>query len=276
MLTTISKRAGALAACIGILAACSSAGTNGMLPQQRSVAATATHRTLADFLAAQGTYCVPPSTGVPPGAAVVNGCVLYIPPDPNFNGWGVAAPAPYCADFTVAAVDYAGVINQYLIANGHASLGTTISGSVTERARKDGTGDVTVQINTRNALAWAGCDHTQTLNFALATLLFGNKPNDVLAGAPAALANSDYRIEYTEAHVGDPFPDLIEINFGQGGFAYVTQQFHASASGELQSAFGVPSGTRGQLVVGQNGLFKSVGKAAADGFTAEFVHITQK
>lgn len=288
MLKNTSRSIAAIAACISILAACSG-GNNGAIPagpdmhvQPRTTAAVSTHKSFADFLSAQGTFCVPASTGLPDGAALdSNNCVLYVPYAPNFQGWGVATPAPYCADYTVAAVDYAGLQNQYIMEhNGGTSLGTTITGSVTEHALPDGAGgEVTVVINAHNALAWAGCDATRTLNFATSTVLFGARPDSVIAGATPALANASFRIVYTEAHVGDAFPDLIELNFNpllQTEYAWTSMQFHATASGPLTAAYGVPNGTPGQLVVGQNGTFNQVGKGSIDGFTAEFIHITAK
>lgn len=270
---------------IGLLAACSSGArsalpqTQSTLPEGRFIAENATHRSLNDFLLAQGSCITPAEQGsLPPDAQIVNGCVLYTPPAPNFEGWGVAAPAPYCPDgYTVAAVDYAGVVNRWLVQNGHASLGTTISGSVNEKRNADGSGVVNVVINTHNALTWGGCDNTKTLDFVQALLLFGSKPGAVLDGATAAIGSSNFRIVYSEVHYGDPLPDLMYVVLpSQHEYQLQSLQFHSTADGPLAAAFGVPGGTSGHMVVGQNGTFNTVGKGAIDGFTAEFIHIAQQ
>lgn len=283
MLSTINARAIAVIAGAFLLSACSSSGTPNALvpsvqpPHQVPLAATAQHLSLADFLAAQGSCITPAEVGtIPPNAAVVNGCVLFVPNNPNYNGWGVAPTTPFCQYFTTAAIDYAGVINNWLIQNGHPSLGTTTSGSVTEKRMPDGSGQVTVELSTRNALSWGGCD--PNFDFATATVLFGNTPNAVLAGATAALGSSHYRAVYSELQYGvAPLQDLIKVNYGLNGYKWISQQFFSSSSGPLHSAFlGVPNGTPGQMVVVQNGTFNTVGKGAIDGFTAERVQITQK
>lgn len=283
MLGTINVRAIAVIAGAFLLSACSSSGAPNALvpsvqpPHQVPLAATAQHRSLADFLAAQGSCITPAEVGtLPEGAAIVNGCVLFVPTQPNFNGWGVAPSTPFCSEFTTAAIDYAGLVNTWLIQNGHPSLGTTTSGSVTEKRMADGSGEVTVELSTRNALSWGGCD--PNFNFATATVLFGNTPNAVLAGATAALGSSHFRIVYSEPQFGvSPFADTIALNLQLNGYHWISQQFFSSSSGPLHSAFlGVPNGTPGQMVVVQNGTFNTVGKGAIDGFTAERVQITQK
>ena len=272
MLSTIRLRAAVILACAGLFAACSSAQQPTAIP--RTVAANTAHRSLADFLAAQGSCLTPEEVGTPApgsGAQIVGTCVLFVPYAPNFEGWGVAPSTSFCNGYTVAAVDYAGVVNTWL----GSTLGTTISGSVNEERLHDGTNQVTVVMNTHNALAWAGC--APDFNFVDATVLFGNRPDAVLTGATPALANSVFRVVYTEPSFGAAFPDLVALNFNLGGYAWKSMQFHAEADGPLSSAFeSVANGTPGHLVIGQNGTFNTHGKGSIDGFTAEFIHLTTK
>lgn len=282
MLRALNGRAALAALCASLLSACSSGSQTSPIPsaqsiQQGSLPATATtqHLTLSDFLAAQGS-CITPAEGgpVPPGGQIVDGCLLYVPYAPNYLGWGVAPSTAFCSGYTTAAIDYAGVVNAWLVAHGHPSLGTTTSGSITERRLSDGSGLVSVQLNTRNAASWGGCD--PNFNFATATVLFGNRPDAVLTGATPALSNSNFRIVYTEPKYGQaPIIDLIRLGFAEnGGYRWVSQQFFSSGTGPLHSAFeGVADGTPGHMVVGQNGTFNTVGKGSIDGFTAEFVKI---
>ena len=53
-------------------------------------------------------------------------------------------------------------------------------------------------------------------------------------------------------------------------------KYRAEADGPLQAAYGVPAGTLGHLVISQTGTFHTVGRAEADGYTAEKLTITKK
>src|SRR5262245_52798106 len=79
-------------------------------------------RRLSDFLNAQGTD------------SFFNCCK---PPVPDYIGWTRPFSTP-AKDQRLALVDYAGVANGWLVKNGYPSLGTTISGSITERPLPDG------------------------------------------------------------------------------------------------------------------------------------------
>ena len=197
---------GGLAAAALILPACS--GSSGSPPVAPAYGGASTMskvhrndqtRSINDFVSVQGTFCVPPSWGVPPGAQIVNGCVLYVPPVENFGGWGTLKNTSYCpVGILLAAVDYAGLANDYIISQGGTSLGTTLAGTVNEHALSDGTAEVIVNLTTKNALAWGGCDPTGSVygfDFATATLLFGNQAPAVLTGATAALANSTMQLK---------------------------------------------------------------------------------
>jgi hypothetical protein len=55
--------------------------------------AQTTQRPISDFLETQGTFCIPNGSG---------GCFLFVPPVPNFVGWGDQAGS------LAVSVDYAG------------------------------------------------------------------------------------------------------------------------------------------------------------------------
>src|SRR5215831_8637758 len=97
-------------------------------------------RPLADFVNAQGsTTC-------------------FTPPAPAQIGWGTGPNKTNGnANLTpprFALIDYAGAEARYLALQGK-SLGTTVSGTVSERPLADGRALVTVDLQTDNALGWA-------------------------------------------------------------------------------------------------------------------------
>lgn len=237
-------------------------------------------RSITEFINAQGTFCAPEAWGVPPGAIVVNGCIIYVPPVANFEGWGTLKNTSWCpVGIPLAAVDYAGLANDYIVSQGGASLNTSFSGSVTEHANPDGTADMTVNLNTKNALAWGGCDPTGSasgFDFATATLMFGNQAPAVLGGAAPALANSQLQIKFSEPQVGARMPDLLEVGVTPG-YNLESLKYHGEADGPLQSAYGVPGGTPGHLVITETGTLHTVGQAQrGGGFTADKIQITTK
>lgn len=289
MFTRYVTRAGLAVALAIWLGACSSGSHSTSIVPAVDAARTQTaagtlnaaQRPISEFINAQGTFCFPESGGVPPGATVVNGCVIFVPPVLNFEGWGTPKSTPQCpTGIQLAAVDYAGLANKYLIQSGDQSLGTTMSGTITERPLSDGTAQVVVNLQTKNALAWAGCDPNGTtfsFNFATATVLFGNRAAEVANGAQAALASSHLQLVFTEPNMGAPMPDLLQLLAAPvTGQSLITMKFYATADGLLQSAFGVPAGTPGHLVVAETATLHTTGKAAADAFTAEEIHITAK
>jgi hypothetical protein len=67
----------------------------------------------------------------------------FIPPVPDYLGWiapppGVKTPASSYVGGNSASCDYAGLANEWLVQNGGPDLGTSFSGSVTERSLSDG------------------------------------------------------------------------------------------------------------------------------------------
>jgi hypothetical protein len=153
-----------------------------------------TKRTIEEFVAAQGTFCFD----------LGSGCFQFVPPLENFLGWTTSSPSA-----RAASIDYAGIADRYIKAQtGNArTLGTTFSGSVTERELADGRVLVSVDLKTDNALAWA----VESYDFAGGSLLVGVRAPQVLAGAAPVLGSSHLTVDFTLANSGDPLPDLLQI-----------------------------------------------------------------
>jgi hypothetical protein len=227
-------------------------------------------RPLSDFLSAQGTFCVDDGGG---------GCLLFVPPDPNFLGWQTMFPPPKLPIVRTrpevplfGAVDYAGLADAY--APGHEP---SITGTVTERVLRDGRALITVLLHTSNANAWvidldlAGDILDQIAN---KPTLFGHRPHDALLGAPQALADSLLHVEFIIPAPGGPLPDLLQlVNFGVEGMELEVLSFQSSAFGPLNAPFGVPDNTPGKLTISQVGLIPNFdkGRALADAFPVETV-----
>jgi hypothetical protein len=234
--------------------------------QTASNAAQTVHRPLSDFLSAQGSV------------SVFNCCAPMVP---DYIGWTRPFSTP-AADQRLALVDYAGVGNNWLVANGYPSLGTTISGNITERPLADGRAEVTVNLHTRNALAYvlpydvAGPINQNQIN----PLLFGFKPQDLLADSDKqpALGQSHLQVVFKNPAPGASLPDIVNA-FVLGntvpGQELVSFYFNATATGGLRAASGFPEGATGRLKVVQTGiLFRGPFKGAtSDGFPVEVVEL---
>jgi hypothetical protein len=197
--------------------------------------AQTTQRPISDFLEAQGTFCIPNGSG---------GCLLFIPPVPNFVGWGDQA-----GDLA-ASVDYAGLANA---CSGNA-FGTTMSGVITERALANGQAEDTVLLFTQNALTWVvGPLPNGMIDFVKSPVVFGhrwdtNSPTCTLNGASPALGTSFLHIKFTNTAPGAPLPDLIQLLFAPApGQRLVEYTFQANATGPLAN------GTPGTVTVVQTG-----------------------
>jgi hypothetical protein len=213
-----------------------------------------TQRPLDDFISQQGTFSWPD----PPG-------ILFLPPDPNFLGWGTnfaKTPVYY------AGVDYAGIANAYPSVNM-----PQFSGNVTERPLPDGSAEVTVLLQTKGANIWV-------IQFDLSNpdlqgqigsnpTLFGNYPKDVAHGAPQALADSNLHVVFTISAPGAPLPDLLQlVNFPGPEQEIKFIKFNAQAKGPLTDAF-VPGGAPGKCTIIQNGLYSVAIKQISDAFKGQ-------
>lgn len=192
-------------------------------------AATTTKRPLAEFVAAQGTYCFDDGAG---------GCLLFEPPVQNFLGQNDPVRG------LSMSVDYAGLADRWIVANGGESIGTKFSGTVTEKPLADGRARVTVVLNTKKALVWV----EDSPDFS-GPLLFGNKAPEVLAGARANTCSSSFRVTFINTAPGAPLPDLIQLAVvPEPGQEILSISTHCNAKGQLHAAYGVPEGTPGRAM----------------------------
>lgn len=219
-------------------------------------------RPLSDWLGAQGSFLAP---WIPGG--------LFVPPAPNFLGWYPGDEPPIVPQ-TFAAIDYAGLAHQTIVAmsGGTIDLGTTVSGSVSEHAMSNGRARITVTVHARIALTWATSDQN---NVATGPLLFGNRVTDVLAGAPPSLGDCTLRVVYINPAPGAPLGDLIQVAFfPEAGQQLLSLSIHATSSGQLRSAFGVPDGTPGRCTIVQTGVYHTSGGGnTADSWPAESIRL---
>jgi hypothetical protein len=202
------------------------------------------HRPLSDFLSTQGTTSV------------------FIPPVPDYVGTSDPALNIF------ALIDYAGLAAQWIVDNGGPSLGTTVDGTVTERALADGRARVTIHLRTTNALSWA----IEGFDFPNAPEIFGNRAQDVALGAEPALGHSDFKFEFINTAPGAPIPDLVvalALGMPPPGFELRFLGFHCVAAGPL------PDGSPAQMVDTQTGIFFPDGHAfpPLDAFPAEHIFI---
>ena len=176
----------------------------------------------------------------------VGGCLLFVPPDPNFVGWSTMFVPPKLPIVPsrpeiplFAGVDYAGLANAY--APGDEPQ---MSGMVTERILNDGRAEVTVMLHTKNANAWViDLDLSGDVLDQIANkpTLFGHRPIDVVNGAPQALGDSLLHVRFINPAPGAPLPDLVQlVNFGVPGIELTFLAFNMSATGPLTEEYGVP------------------------------------
>jgi hypothetical protein len=206
-------------------------------------------RPLSDFLDAQGsTTCFTPPAPAQLGWATGPG---------KTNGNANLTPPRF------ALIDYSGVEAKYLLDRG-IDLGTTVNGTVMERALADGHALVTVDLHIHNALGWA-YNITPTGDNNSTPLAFGARVLDVLNGATPALGNVHFHIEFVNSAPGAPLPDVVAVNQDPvncpGPFvpplSYSEVDFlsiEASITGTLHAPSGFAEGTQGMLAVKQIGL----------------------
>ncbi len=222
--------------------------------------AQAAQRSIEEFIAAQGTYCIDDGSG---------GCFVIVPPVPNFIGWTVTG------ETKAASVDYAGLANHPFdcgggVIGGPNPFGTTMDGSVLERPLDDGRAEVSVVLHTHNALAWVADNN----DFTSGPLLFGHRVCAALGGADFGLADSQLQVVFLNPRPGAPLPDLMEL-FVARFPDMLSISFRASGTGLLRDAFGVEDGTPGRVNIAQTGTLNLSGwhGATGDGFPAELINL---
>jgi hypothetical protein len=255
-MSKISSRYWVLLALVGLL-------TLGGVRMTKVYAIQAPQRPLSDFLSKQGTTMV------------------FNTPVPDQIGWFNNSPGQFPpASARFALFDYAGLAADYLNQNFGISLGTTTSGSVTERPLADGRAEVTVILHTTNALAWVSStapnpDPNQN------PVLFGYKAAEIAMdpSKEPALGESHLKVVFKNPTQGADLPDLVNafiLGNAAPGQELVSISFLAQARGSLRTSANLgPEGTLGECFVAQNGILFNgpfMG-ATTDGFPAELVEL---
>ena len=203
---------------------------------------------------------------------------IYIPPVPDYWGWvapppGVKTPAPSYVGGNSGSCDYAGLANKWLVENGGPDLGTSVSGSVTQRSLSDGRVLIQVQLHTSSALTFGlRVTFPEFGDFATDPLIFGARAQDVLAGATPGIGVCHASFAWKQ--YPGPLVDFVHA-WDVPGFEIVNLSFRANASGPLTALAGFgPDGTPGRLIISQTGFYRTTFKGAtADAFPAEFVEV---
>ena len=237
--------------------ALASAGGPAAARAAAQAAGRTVHRPITDFIATQGTFCVP------------GDCPPLVSPFPAFVTW--TAPSQNREVF----VDYAGVIARYIAeaSGGAVNVTPRYEGTITERRLNDGR--VEVHVNLRVSGALAGAAAGLDTGFPQSALIFGNDYQAVLAGATPALADVHLQARFITTAAGAPLPDLVQIMFvPEEGQQLLQVKFHATATGPLHALFGAPEGTLGRLTVQQIGILNTKAPSkATDPYPVEFVNV---
>jgi hypothetical protein len=179
------------------------------------------------------------------------------------------------------SIDYAGIANAWTEAasGGTVSYGTTISGSITERARADGRADVQIIIQARSALTYVvGFDAVNGPNFS--DVRFGNLAPEALASGDAALGDCEIQFRIINTAPGAPMPDLFDafvLGNAPPGVELLFIGVSGRATGTLHAGAlpGLTEPTSGRATVIQTGLFMTgFNGAVGDGFPAEQVRLS--
>jgi hypothetical protein len=197
-------------------------------PRLQALEDRCTPSTISDFLNAQGT------------TSVFNYGVVGLPDE---IGWTTSTATINAGTGRFARMDYTGQDAAFLNLN----LGTTTSGTVSDHLLSDGRVQVTVNLHTHNALAFA---QQFGSGYPFGAVLFGFTP-DQLAANPSLrppVGDSDLQLVY-KAAPGASAPDIVNafILGGQPGYELVSISFHVTARGTT------PTGQAATLVVSEAG-----------------------
>ena len=184
---------------------------------------TTTERPIGDFVERQGAFCVRFDFGELDYVDTrEDSCpfdeFLFVPPVDNFIGW----TDPVTSLF--AAVDYAGLADDVV-----GFLGTDFEGEVTERLLPDGRAEVTVELETENALIFI----VDGFDVAGGPLLLGERVAADGTIENPLLGDSSLVIVFTNSAPGAPLPDLIQLFFfPEPGQEIISIEFEAEAESE--------------------------------------------
>ncbi len=206
-----------------------------------------TERPIGDFLERQGAFCIRFDFGEFAYVATRDDSCpfdefLFVPPVDNFIGW--TDPETLLG----ISLDYAGLADDAL----GGSLGTEFEGEITERLLPDGRAEVTVELETENALT-----------FVVDGFVFGGGP--LLLGERVAadgtienpvLGESSLELVFINTAPGADLPDLLQLFFvpepGQEIIFLLFEGEAESEEGEVKVTQICPA------PCSENGLFFSV------------------
>jgi hypothetical protein len=198
-----------------------------MTDREIGFAGAAVQRPFSDYTSTQGTFCFPDGSG---------GCFDFEPPMKNFLGWSAG---DYSYNFLF---EYLGNADLWLQgqSGGAISLGTEISGTVSERPLTDGSALLEINIHARNVLAWV----TRVEDYYLDPLIFGYRVEDVLAGAPPSRGHFFMSLRFINPQQNAPIPDLFQLLlFPEPGQEILHATVNMAATGVLHEGSGYPEGT---------------------------------
>jgi hypothetical protein len=167
-------------------------------------ASETTKRPISDFLDRQGDFCLNAdfSGGFYQGDRTEpcdpDTTILLVPPVKNFIGWD--DPEANLG----GSVDYAGLADDVL----EGSLGTEFEGEVTERSLPNGRAEVTVHLETENALTFV----VEGSDFNVEPLFGERVATDETIHDPV-LGKSQLELVFINKKLGDPLPDLVQLFF---------------------------------------------------------------
>jgi hypothetical protein len=176
-----------------------------------------THRSLEELLAAQGTTSIP-NPNLPDGR--------WYYPYPNTFGW-------VDGDLeNMALADYTGILNKWMMEQGHPGFGTQVIGYVKEKVLEDGRAEIFVKLHVKNAITWVIGDWANSRQFG--PKVFGNTPLDVMGGAQHALCHLKFTAHFINSAPDAPLPDIFQVGFfPQAGQEMISVSLYAQGKGPL-------------------------------------------
>ena len=191
------------------------------------------------------------------------------------NGPGSSSVLPNCTsqgNYAAGYVDYLGFENDRIIADGFPSLGTTVTGTVTQSDNGDGTSTVKVNFDTTNAIATANCENLGSFTNpeTQEPLDLGYTRDEIEAGSQPALATSHFSVVFTIQGTGPaaPIPNFdfsFVPNCPAPAPCLQSIKFQATATGSLRQPFGVADGTPGTMSIAQTNTNHTTGRAGRPG-----------
>ncbi len=211
-----------------------------------------TERPIGDFLERQGAFCIRFDFGE---FAYVDTrddfCpfdeFLFVPPVDNFIAWN--DPETLLG----ISLDYAGLADDAL----GGSLGTEFEGEITERLLPDGRAEVTVELETENALSFVIQGNPDgTFDFGNGPLLLGERVAADGTIENPVLGESSLELVFINTAPGADLPDLLQLFFvpepGQEIIFLLFEGEAESEEGEVKVTQICPA------PCSENGLFFSV------------------